>query len=148
VRLACEGKAQCVYNPFFTEFGILSSLWLARPHLEGQPFVFTTGDHYFTSTRLEVLLADQPEADLLVDVELKTCDDEDMKVYVNRHGKFRTMTKTMLEGPILGEFTGLLRVSAEGSVQLFSMLEKHVWEHGIQGYVADVLCAAQRKWEL
>ncbi len=148
VRLACDGKAECCFNPFYTQFGILSSLWLARPQLEGKPFVFTTGDHYFTSNRLATFLADQPEADLLVDVELKTCDDEDMKVYLNRQGKLRTMTKTMLEGPVLGEFTGLLRASAEGSGHLFSTLEKYVWQHGIQGYLADVLCAAHRKWEL
>ncbi len=148
VRQHCQELAQCLYNPFFADYGILSSIWLARPHLEGQAFVFTTGDHYFTSDRLKALLADQPEADLLVDVELKVCDDEDMKVYLNRHGKLRTMTKTMLEGPILGEFTGLLRASNEGSVQLFSALDKYVWLHGIQGYLADVLCLSHRKWEL
>ncbi len=148
VRQSCASKAECLYNPFFANHGILSSIWLARPRLEGQPFVFTTGDHYFTTARLQTLLADQVEADLLIDVELKTCDDEDMKVYLNRHGKLRTMTKTMLEGPVLGEFTGLLRASAEGSAQLFVTLEKYVWQHGIQGYLADVLCATHRKWEL
>ena len=70
------------------------------------PFVFTTGDHYFALPRFQAFLADQPEADVLVDVELKACDDEDMKVFLNRTGKLRTMTKTFLEGPVLGEFTG------------------------------------------
>jgi hypothetical protein len=36
-----------VLNPFFEQYGILGSVWLARPHLDGVPFVFTTGDHYF-----------------------------------------------------------------------------------------------------
>ena len=49
---------------------------------------------------------------------------------------------------ILGEFTGLVRFSAEGSRQFFESLDRHVWQHGIQGYVADVLCALHRKWEL
>jgi len=112
------------------------------------PFVFTTGDHYFASSHFQAFLADQPESDILVDVELKDCDDEDMKVYLNRAGKLRTMTKTVLAGPVLGEFTGAARLSAEGSTQLFTTLEKHVWQHGIQGYLADVLCTYHRKWPL
>jgi choline kinase len=148
VRTACGTRACCLLNPFYESYGILGSVWQARPLLEGKPFVFTTGDHYFASSRFQAFLADQPEADILVDVELKDCDDEDMKVFLNRAGKLRTITKTVLEGPVLGEFTGAARFSAEGSTQLFTTLEKHVWQHGIHGYLADVLCAVHRKWEL
>jgi choline kinase len=148
VRTACAARAACILNPFFGHYGILGSVWLARPHLDGVPFVFTTGDHYFAPERLASLLADQPEADVLVDVEIKTCDDEDMKVFLDRAGKLRTITKTMLRGPVLGEFTSLVRFSASGSTQFFEALEKHAWQHGIQGYVADVLCGLHRKWEL
>ena len=148
VRTACGTRARCLLSPFFEHYGILSSVWLARPLLDGSPFVFTPGDHYFAPSRLRSFLADQPEADILVDVEIKDCDDEDMKVFLNRAGKLRTITKTFLEGPVLGEFTGLVRCSAEGSSQLFTTLEKHVWQHGIQGYLADVLCALHKKWEL
>lgn len=148
VRLACNTKATCLFNPFFEHYGILSSVWQASDRLAGKPFVFTTGDHYFTADRLRAFLADQPEADTLVDVELKACDDEDMKVYVTRTGEFRTMSKTILPGTILGEFTGLVRFSADGSQHFFDTLDKHVWHKGIQGFVADVLCAGHRKWEL
>jgi choline kinase len=148
VRIACGTRARCVLNPFYEHAGILGSLWVARHLLDGVPFVFTTGDHYFALSRFRTFLADQPDADVLVDVEMKTCDDEDMKVFLNRKGKLRTITKTFLEGPVLGEFTGAARFSAEGSSQLFDTLEKHVWQHGIGGYVADVLCAVHRKWEL
>jgi choline kinase len=148
VRTFCGTRATCLLNPFFEHYGILGSVWIARPHLDGNPFVFTTGDHYFALPRLEAFLQDQPEADVLVDVELKTCDDEDMKVFLNREGKLRTITKTFLSGPVLGEFTGTVRFSGEGSRQFFDMLEKYVWQRGIQGYVADVLCTYHRKWEL
>jgi choline kinase len=148
VRQACDGRAECLLNPFFADHGILSSIWQARHLLDGQPFVFTTGDHYYHQRRLAAFLADQPEAEVLVDVDLKPCDDEDMKVYLNRNGKLRTITKKVLEGPIVGEFTGLVRCSAEGSTQLFASLDRHAWLTGIQGYLADVLCALHRKWEL
>jgi choline kinase len=149
VQEACVRRANCILNPFFEHHGILSSIWLARPELCGAPFVFTTGDHYFTSARLETFLADQPQAEILVDIELKTCDEEDMKVYVNRNGQFRTMTKTFLKsGLVLGEFTSLVRFSAEGSEQFFDSLSRHVAQHGVGGYLADVLCTHQRKWEL
>lgn len=148
VRAACHDKAACLLNPFFEHYGILGSVWQARPFLEGSPFVFTTGDHYFASERLASLLADQPTADILVDVEIKACDDEDMKVFLTKEGKLRTITKKFLPGPVLGEFSGLVRFSAEGSSQLFSTLEKHAWQHGIDGYLADVLCQVHRRWEL
>ena len=148
VRSACQTKATCLLNPFYEHYGILGSLWVARHHLLGSPFVFTTGDHFFSLSRLQTFLSDQPEGDVLVDVEIKTCDDEDMKVFLNRQGKLRTITKTFLDGTVLGEFTGLIRFSAEGSQQFFDCLEKYVWQHGIQGYVADVLCSYHRKWEL
>jgi choline kinase len=148
VRLACHPRAVCVLNPFFEHYGILGSLWVARQHLDGSPFVFTTGDHYFAYPRFEAFLRDQPDVDLLADVELKACDDEDMKVFLNRAGKLRTITKTCLDGPVLGEFTATVRFSAEGSTQFFETFEKYVWQHGIQGYVADVLCAHHRKWEV
>src|SRR4051812_42005126 len=45
VRLACGTRARCVLNPFYEHAGILGSIWLARPFLDGVPFVFTTGDH-------------------------------------------------------------------------------------------------------
>jgi choline kinase len=148
VRVCCGTRARCTLNPFFEHYGILSSVWLARPLLDAVPFVFTTGDHYFALPRFLTFLADQPEADVLVDVELKECDDEDMKVFLSRDGRLRTITKTFLSGPVLGEFTGAVRFSAEGSRQFFETLERHVWQHGIKGYVADVLCTYHRKWEL
>jgi len=149
VRNFCGRRACCFLNPFYESAGILSSLWLARPFVEGSPFLFTVGDHYFAHSHLVNFLADQPEADILVDVDVRPCDDEDMKVFLNRQGKFRTMTKAMLEGPVLGEFTGMVRFSAEGSSEFFEALERHVWQHGIDtGYVADVLCLVHRKWEL
>jgi choline kinase len=148
VRTQCGQRARCLLNPFFSSCGILSSVWLARPHLDGSPFLFSVGDHYLEAARLRSLLADQPEADILVDIELKQCDDEDMKVYVNRTGGLRTMTKAVLDGNVLGEFTGMFRCSAEGSTQFFDMLEKHVWQQGIEGYVADILCVTHRKWPL
>jgi len=42
----------------------------------------------------------------------------------------------------------LVRFSAEGSRQFFDTFERHVWQNGIQGYLADVLCAYHRRWEL
>ncbi len=148
VRQTCEDRARLILNPFYATHGILSSFWLARPYLAGNPFLFTVGDHYFTRNRLATILADQPEAEVLVDVEMKPCDDEDMKVFINRNGKLRTITKASLDGHCIGEFTGMVRFSAEGSQQFFEMLDRQVWLHGIEGYVADILCQVNRKWEL
>ena len=60
VRLQYGERATCLLNPFFEHAGILSSVWLARRFLDGQPFVFTTGDHYFAHLGSN-FLADQPQ---------------------------------------------------------------------------------------
>ena len=99
-------RAVCLLNPFYEQYGILGSVWQASPHLAGVPFLFTTGDHYFGARRFDAFVQDQSAADVLVDVEVKTCDDEDMKVYLDRAGHFRAMSKNFLkQGVILGEFT-------------------------------------------
>jgi choline kinase len=149
VRDAYGERCTCVLNPFFEHYGILGSVWQAAHLLHGQPFVFTPGDHYFPAERLRAFLADQPRADVLADVDVKTCDDEDMKVFLTKGGQLRTMTKTFLRGGVVvGEFTGLVRFSAEGSAQFFDTLSRQVWSHGLHGYVADILCQLHRKWEL
>jgi choline kinase len=149
VRDAYGECCTCVLNPYFERHGILSSVWQAMHLLQGEPFVFTTGDHYFDGEHFRAFLADQPRADVLVDVDVKTCDDEDMKVFLTREGQLRTMTKTFLRGGVvLGEFTGLVRFSAEGSGQFFDTLARQVWNCGLHGYVADILCQLHRKWEL
>src|SRR5439155_8341092 len=103
---------------------------------------------FFCLSRLQTFLDDQPKADVLVDVELKPCDDEDMKIYVNRQGALQAITKTVLKGTVLGEFTGTVRFSAEGSRQFFDTFERYAWQQGIQGYLADVLCSYHRRYEL
>jgi choline kinase len=149
VQHFCGLRATCLLNPFYEHHGILGSVWLAQPYLDGQAFTFTTGDHFFAFERFQTFLADQPDADILVDVELKDCDDEDMKVVTERNGDLRTMSKAFVKGGIvLGEFTGCVRFSADGSTQFFESLRQQVWKHGIQGYVADVLCRTNRKWPL
>src|SRR4051794_14927151 len=64
VRQDCGTRARCLLNPFFETSGILGSVWLARPQLDGTPFVFTTGDHYFHPERFDAFLADQPGTDV------------------------------------------------------------------------------------
>src|SRR5262245_60600271 len=65
VRMACKGRANCILNPFHEHYGILGSIWLARPHLDGCPFVVTTGDHYCAFERFRAFLDDQPDAEVL-----------------------------------------------------------------------------------
>jgi choline kinase len=148
VRTACGARARCLLNPFFKHHGLLGSLWAARDRFAGEGFVFTPGDHYFAPARLASLLADQPLADILVDVELKACDDREVKLYLNRNGRLRTISRATLEGPVLGEFTGLVRFSSEGGRHFFSTFENHVWRHGLRGSLADVLCQVHKRWDL
>src|SRR4051812_35976646 len=105
---APRGLSACSIPSMSSMASWAASGWPA-PTSRGVPLSSPRGDHYFAPTRLSHFLADQLDADVLVDVDMKNCDDEDMKVFLNRQGKLRTMTKTFLEGPCLGEFTGLVR---------------------------------------
>ena len=53
IRTFCGTRATCLLNPFFEHYGILGSIWVARPLVEGAPLLFTTGDHYFALPRLQ-----------------------------------------------------------------------------------------------
>jgi hypothetical protein len=94
------------------------------------------------------LLADQPRADLLLDVELKACDDHDAKVYLDGAGRLRTISPAALEGPVLGAMTGLLRCSAAGSGQFFAALDECLARPGVLGPLAELLCHLHKRMEL
>jgi choline kinase len=49
---------------------------------------------------------------------------------------------------VVGHDASAVRVECGPRTRLFTTLERHVWAHGIEGYLADILCAVHKKWEL
>lgn len=148
VRHCSRGRATALYNPFFEHFGILSSVWIARPELYATAFVLSVGDHYLERSVISEFIQDQPDANILLHVELKKCDDEDMKVFVSGNGQLKSISKVWSRsaGKALGEFSGLIRFSATGSRLFFDTLEEYAWSHKLDhAFIADVLMTCHKR---
>ncbi|MGL4464008.1 MAG: NTP transferase domain-containing protein [Planctomycetia bacterium] len=149
VRDACRDRSTVLLNPFFEHYGVLSSLWAARPELYAAPFLLSVGDHYIEREAVVEFSKSQPEASILVQVELKKCDDEDMKVFINPRRELLTLSKTWpkKEGTAIGEFTGMVRFSSAGSRLFFDSLASLTWQAGAGPtlFIADVLMACHKR---
>ena len=146
VRTRIGRRASLLLNPFYEHFGILSSLWVARSEFYAAPFVVSVGDHYLEREAMADFMQAQTGAGVLLHVELKKCDDEDMKVFIDHHHKLETISKVWTSGTAIGEFSGLIRFSAQGSRLFFDCLADYAWSHGVRAnsYMADVLMACHR----
>jgi choline kinase len=149
VRHCSRGRATALYNPFFEHYGVLSSVWIARSELYATPFLLSVGDHYLEKSVLAEFVQDQPQTNVLVHVELKKCDDEDMKVFVAPNGELKSISKVWSRsaGKALGEFSGMIRFSAAGSRQFFDVLEDYAWSHKLdrETFLADVLTRCHKR---
>lgn len=149
VRHCTRTRATALYNPFFEHYGVLSSVWIARPELYATGFLLSVGDHYLERSVMQEFMADQPDADILVHVELKQCDDEDMKVFIGPQGQLKAISKMWHRsaGAALGEFSGMIRFSPAGSRQFFDTLGDFAWTRKLdrETFLADVLMACHRR---
>lgn len=159
VRRECRNKATPILNPFYEQYGILSSLWVARGDVYASPLLITVGDHYFESDALRTFLQHDPNAPIAVHVEAKKCDDEDMKVFIDQRHELLTISKTWpafdergrsANAMAVGEFTGMIRLTAAGCRTFFDTLQEFVWQKGLRDgtYMADILMACHRREQL
>jgi len=73
-------QAHYIFNPLYHSIGILFGVWLAKDHLNNEPFVLSTADHFFHPQILEPFL--NKSGDVIVAVKRKHCTAEDVKVVV------------------------------------------------------------------
>jgi choline kinase len=152
VRRRSKDRAVPVLNPFAERSGLLSSLWVARSELYASAFLLSAGDHYLEHDAFTEFHRAQPTAPILVHVELKKCDDEDVKIFVGADGRLRTISQQWgrSNGKAIGEFTSLVRFSPAGSRLFFDSLLELAWSTGLNPdqTLADVLLACHRRQPL
>ena len=136
VERALAGRARPHFNPFYEKTGIVVSLWMAQAALRGSPFVFTTGDHYFTPMVLDACL-EPSEGVRFVLQEKERCDAEDAKV-VFEAGAVRRFGKQIAVARAAGEFAGMARFSARASELFFATAERRLEAGDYNFLVMDV----------
>lgn len=141
-------RASILLNPFFEEYGVLSSVWIARPEIYASAALLSVGDHYIEPDAILDFKKSQPDADILVHVEMKKCDDEDMKVFIDAKHQLHTISKVWGKSAytVLGEFTGMIRFSPAGSRLFFDTLAEMGWQRPLshETFLADLLMACHR----
>ncbi len=125
-------NARVVYNPFYASSNNLASLWHARFCLEPS-FVYLHSDVIFDPAILERLLASR--AEVVLAVERKRCDAEDMKVQI-RSGRVIRAGKELDDNEADGEFIGLARLSGDAVGELVQEMDSILREGGLNEYFA------------
>lgn len=137
-----KNKVKFAYNPFYQISGILCSIWFSRRFLEGSDFIFVTGDSVFHPRVLELCM--KTSGDIVMCIEKKKCDAEDSKVVI-KNGKITDIGKNISVKDAVGEFTGMLKVSAKASKVFFQELDLILKETRLNAYVADLLLRLKDK---
>lgn len=99
--------AKLVFNPFFEMVNVLGSFFIGQGQLHGD-FIYMHADTLCDFSIFEQLLASN--ADLTLPVDFKDCDEEAMKVRIEK-GRIVEINKTMPLEVAAGEFIGIAKLS-------------------------------------
>jgi len=111
------------HNPVFRSTNSLFSAAIARDAwVESDAVVVTNTDVLFAPGALDALLAEPDE--LVLSVDVKPCDQEDMKVMLDpTSGRVSRVSKDLPPDRCLGEFTGVALARADGVRLLAESIE-------------------------
>lgn len=96
-----------IQNPWFERTNSMASLWFASPFLYDQDFLYLHSDLLYHPKLLELCIS-VPNHDIVLLVEKKRCDSEDMKVVVE-NGRLVFSSKNIPIERAFGEWTGIAR---------------------------------------
>lgn len=98
----------CVYNPFYDMVNVLGSFYVAQEYLrEDTDTIYLHADTLFAPEILEQLI--DTNADMVLPVEFKRCDEEAMKVCTEA-GRITRISKQISCDRAEGEFIGVMRL--------------------------------------
>ncbi len=125
-----------VLNPFYKKTNVLTSLWFAKDKLKNS-FVFMHADTIFEEGIFRKMMAKR--ADIVLPVDLKECNEEDMKVMIEKE-KIKKISKEIPLNKAAGEFVGIAKVSKRVLPRLKLILDEfmyrgefnHFFEEAIQ----------------
>lgn len=98
---------RCVYNPFYEMTNVLGSFFMAQDYLADTDTVYMHADTLCAPEIFETMLG--TDADMVLPVEFKKCDEEAMKVKTH-HGFVTEISKNIPESEGEGEFIGIMKI--------------------------------------
>jgi choline kinase len=116
-----------VFNPHWFDWNSWNSLAVARPVLEGSPFIQLEGDVLFDEKVIPRLIAAQKPAALAVEFKPEP-DDEAMKAIVDEDLRITALSKQLDAKRSIGEYVGVTMLSAEVGRLVFDDYDKFVPE--------------------
>jgi len=117
---ACLGNTVTyILNPFYEYSNNMASLWFAKNFIGNDDFIYLHSDLIFDTEILEILI-DKYYCNTIV-VDRKECDEEAMKVILNKDGKLLESNKSIPLEKSNGEWIGLARFT-DGTI--FEYCEK------------------------
>lgn len=98
---------KCVYNPFYEMTNVLGSFFMAQDYLDDTDTVYMHADTLCAPEIFETML--ETNADMVLPVEFKECDEEAMKVKTN-NGLVIEISKNIPCSEGEGEFIGIMKI--------------------------------------
>lgn len=126
-----------IENPIYDKTNSSYSLWLAREHLRGQPFVYLNGDLLFHEDILKRLLASESLNSIVVHKTRNATEDSFKAVMrgnrIIKMGKQKAGSDTCIEVP------GPAKLTGEGSATLFMVLDQIIKAGNLNKWVYTLL---------
>ena len=127
--IATEYDVQYIYNKKYGETNNIYSIYLTRDVLEGESFVLINSDVLFHPDILKGLV-NSPKKGVILSVDFTVeIAEEEMKVKVEGD-RVVAISKEIPPEEADGEYIGITRIDAEGSIEFFDAVSKTLRDEG------------------
>ena len=145
VEKELQGEVTFIHNKDYASTSILGSITLAEQYLKGSDFIFSTGDSLLHPQLIENMIHFEHKENILLCVDVKPCDDEDMKVII-KDNTIIDMGKMISPQEATGEYTGLTYFPVAASKIFFDLVNNSLKQQSKNQYVAQMLLSLQNRF--
>lgn len=114
-------RVHYIHNALYESTNNIYSLWLARPEVDGKPFLLLDSDLLYDPIIVKKV-CQAPEENILTLIRHEL-GEEEMKVVVDHNGAITEISKTCLQQDALGESLGIERIGTAYSTALYRELD-------------------------
>ena len=122
-------KITYIENPLYKETNNIYSLWLTRPHTDGEEILLLDSDIVFDPQIVERLL--HSDKDDILALNRHELGEEEIKVIVDDAQKVVEISKVCSISDAIGESIGIEKMSTEYTKALFRELETMITTEGL-----------------
>lgn len=144
VQKELNGEVTFIHNPNYATTSILGSIVLAEKYLKGYDFMFSTGDSLLHPQLIQKMIHSDKKENILLGVDIKKCDEEDMKVII-KDNIVVDMSKKIPLSEATGEYTGLTYFPVAASPAFFDLIAASLEQGSKNQYIAQMLLLLQQQ---